>query len=219
MMGAESVLSRSRRRFIGTCLAVGVIAMPLGYAASAILGVPRSLRTPAGILLGAAVSAALALSVRRGIRAVEQLTLAVLPLHRKDATPPVSISQVQTLVARGDAEGASAMFDDLLAKHGYDEELSRAAVEFHLSKGGSPSRAAEMLRSMRAADPARHERFATQRLIDIYLGPLAEPQRALPELRRMADRFPNTSDAAGALDALQRLKANGLPIECASREV
>jgi hypothetical protein len=51
------------------------------------------------------------------------------------------------------------------------------------------------------------ELYASQRLIDLYLGPLQDPGRATVELRRLVERFPDTPDAAGARAALERLRA------------
>ena len=45
---------------------------------------------------------------------------------------------------------------------------------------------------------------STHRLLDLYLGVLHDPGRATVELRRMADRFPDTPDGQGALAELRR---------------
>lgn len=51
---------------------------------------------------------------------------------------------------------------------------------------------------------AQRARYATHRLLDLYLGVLDDPGRAMEELRRMADRFPDTPDGQGALAELRR---------------
>ena len=51
--------------------------------------------------------------------------------------------------------------------------------------------------------------YATHRLIDLYLGPLKDPGRIMVELRRMADRFPETIDGQGALAELKRRREEG----------
>jgi hypothetical protein len=43
-------------------------------------------------------------------------------------------------------------------------------------------------------------------LIDLYLGELAQPECALPELRRIIEQHPGSRAAAGAAIALARLK-------------
>ena len=62
-----------------------------------------------------------------------------------------------------------------------------------------------LLRLRQAADagPA-DELYATHRLIDLYLGRPEDAGRAMVELRRMADRFPDTPDGQGALAELRR---------------
>lgn len=144
-----------------------------------------------------------------GNRAVVRAALAMLPYNRKDATPPVSTSQAETFAARGDMAGAAHLFDQLLATHGHDEALCRTVVDFHLRTSGMPERAESLLRTMRRDDPARYEAYATGRLADLYLGPLQQPERARTELRRLAERFPGTPEAAGALQAIAALRTNG----------
>jgi hypothetical protein len=198
--------SRSRRGPILLIIAAGVVTLPLGYMLTSFLHIGGWMRLPISFALGATGVVGFTLMVRGGIQSVERVTRAALPYNRKDATPPVSLSLAQSLVARGDAEGASTLYDELLVKHGFDDDLCRAAVDFHMSSIGSPRRAEEILRAMRSADPIRNERFATQRLIDLYLGVLREPQRALPELRRMAERYAGTREGDGALQAITRLR-------------
>jgi hypothetical protein len=51
-----------------------------------------------------------------------------------------------------------------------------------------------------------HERYVSQKLIDLYLGPLAGEGRALVELRRLIERHPGTREAEGARSAIAGLK-------------
>lgn len=115
-------------------------------------------------------------------------------------------SQAEALAARGDFESASAAFDAVRAEHGDSSALIRAEAAMHLRTGGDPIRARELLWRLRHATDASRvdELFATHRLLDLYLGVLADPGRAMVELRRMADRFPDTPDGQGALAELRR---------------
>jgi hypothetical protein len=194
------------RMRIGFGLLLGVFTTPVGYALTHFVGIDGPSRVPLSFVLGLTAAGAFIMMVRSAHRAVEQVTIASLPLNRRDSAPPIRLSLVQSLVARGAMEEAGAMYDALLVEHGYDDVLARDAVAFHTHGGGDPRRAESILRGMRAAEPARHEYFATQRLIDLYLGPLAEPQRALTELRRLADRFPGTREADGALLAIAEIR-------------
>lgn len=115
-------------------------------------------------------------------------------------------SQAESLASRGDFEAASRAFDAIRATYGDTAALLQAEAEMHMRRGGDPARARELLLRLRqAVDASRaDELFATHRLLDLYLGVLADPGRAMVELRRMADRFPDTPDGQGALAELRR---------------
>jgi len=51
----------------------------------------------------------------------------------------------------------------------------------------------------------------TNRLADLYNGPLKQPGKALVELRRLIDRAPGTPAADHARVALARLKSDSGP--------
>jgi hypothetical protein len=50
---------------------------------------------------------------------------------------------------------------------------------------------------------AGRELLATQEIVDIYVHKLKEPRRAMPELARLADRFPGTPAAGWAAEQLR----------------
>lgn len=81
----------------------------------------------------------------------------------------------------------------------------------HATASGDPNRAESLfLRIRRSPKATRNdELYASHRLIDLYIGPLDDQGRAMVELRRMADRFPDTIDGQGALMELNRRKTNG----------
>ena len=115
-------------------------------------------------------------------------------------------SQAEALASRGNFEAASEAFNAVRATHGETAALIRAEAEMHMRVGGNPTRARELLLRLRQLEDASRadELFATHRLLDLYLGVLADPGRAMVELRRMADRFPDTPDGQGALAELRR---------------
>ncbi len=51
------------------------------------------------------------------------------------------------------------------------------------------------------------ELLVTQEIVDVYTHRLAAPQRAMPELARLAERFPGSKAAAWARQRLQELRA------------
>ena len=75
------------------------------------------------------------------------------------------------------------------------------------ARNGRPDRAeALFLEARRLTTDRSEELYCTQRVIDLRLGALRTPARALPELRRLIERFPDTREASGAQVALARLK-------------
>jgi hypothetical protein len=122
---------------------------------------------------------------------------------------PVSTSVAVALFTRGELDESAAAFDALRARHGETAALLRTEADLELSRTGRPARARELLiRLRRASDVSGgDELYATQRLIDLYLGSLGDEARAGVELRRLVDRFPGTADAAGAQVALERIRA------------
>ena len=123
--------------------------------------------------------------------------------------PAVITSRVEALVARGQYDEAAAEFVALRTKYPRDIPLRRVEAEFHAGVGGNPQLAVQLLNQLRRVSnvPGSVERYATHRLLDLYLGVLADPGRAMVELRRMADRFPDTPDGQGALAELRRRRA------------
>ena len=51
------------------------------------------------------------------------------------------------------------------------------------------------------------QRYASQKIIDLLLGPLGDRGRAMTELRMLIDRHPASREAEGAREALRNLKA------------
>lgn len=146
------------------------------------------------------------------VHAVQSLTqrgaLAVLEPGGRGREQAV-YSHAEALAVRGNVAAASKVFDEVRAQHGEKALLLRAEAEIQLRADGDAQRARELLmRLRRAADATRaDELYATHRLVDLYLGPLADEARAMAELRRIAERFPGTRDADGALAELERRRA------------
>jgi hypothetical protein len=72
----------------------------------------------------------------------------------------------------------------------------------------SAFRAAELFRDAQRipAIDVGEDVYVANRLIDLYSGPLADPGRALVELRRLIDKYPRSAAAGHARDALSALK-------------
>jgi tetratricopeptide repeat protein len=126
-----------------------------------------------------------------------------------DSTPyEKTYSAEQALAARGDIEGALKGYRMAMHQNPGDPEPRFRVAEL-LFRGDHPDKAVAFFREGRelAGDNRARELYATQRLIDLYLGPLGDDVRALVELRRLVERFPGTPEAAAARNVLMRMKA------------
>lgn len=117
-------------------------------------------------------------------------------------------SYQESLVMRGQVEDALASFEEIIAERPALISARLRAAALYASRGDDPQRAAELLRDvMRRPDiSARDDIAASNRLIELLMGPLGEPGRAMVELRRMMDRHPGTDAAARAKLTLAALK-------------
>jgi hypothetical protein len=118
-------------------------------------------------------------------------------------------SKAEALAASGLFEEASAEFEKVRVTLGDSIPSLRAEAELHATASGNPARAEELFQRIRRAPHAtsNDELYASHRLLDLYIGPLNDEGRVLVELRRMAERFPNTPDGQGALAELRRRRA------------
>ena len=174
----------------------------------------RKFDYPAPLVLPLAAVTTLALtwiSLRFANAAGSQLGRFVLPTG--ESTPyEHQFSREQALAARGDITGAIDAWEAAVAST--DSESLRGvnarigAAELYMGKGANPKRAAELLREVQRhpALPASQDIYVSNRLIDLLLGPLEQPARALFELRRIADRYPNSSAATHARAAIVTVK-------------
>lgn len=126
-------------------------------------------------------------------------------------------SHAEALAAIGRMDDAANAFEALRVTHGDDVASLRAEAELFARAGNDPQRAAELFQRIRRVKEAtlQDERYATHRLIDLYVGPLNDNGRVMVELKRMADRFPDTVDGRSALIELRRRRDG----ETAQREM
>ena len=174
----------------------------------ALVGVPLILAVPLAAGLTAAFIWA---GITFGTAAAEAFGRMVLPTG--DSTPyEHQFSHEDSLAARGDIAGAIESLEaaiavtPLTALTGVNVRIR--AAELHMGKGGDPKRAAELFREIQrfpGASPSQ-DTYVSNRLIDLLLGPLRQRSRALVELRRIADRYPDSSAATHARAAIARLK-------------
>lgn len=117
-------------------------------------------------------------------------------------------SYEESLAVRGDVAGALEAYERRMVEQPGDADVRVRAAELYAGAGGDPARAAAIFRELRAIPRVPPERalYASQRLIDLYRGPLADEGRALVELRRIVESFPGSQAAAHAREAIRRLK-------------
>jgi len=196
---------RTRRaRLVGFFLASALVS-PFGYVVAGTRGLEGAARQGAAVVLALAmVSVGLALIAAMQWLASKVLMGFVQPGGRSRG--PAAHSKAEALAASGRLDEAAAEFEASRSRGGSSIASLRAEAELHASGSGDPKRAEELfLRIRRAPDATTSdELYASHRLIDLYVGPLQDPGRVLVELRRMADRFPDTVDGQGALAALKQ---------------
>jgi hypothetical protein len=120
-------------------------------------------------------------------------------------------SYQESLAIRGDPGAALESFEELIlatpipARDGV--ELRVKAAEMAI-RAGQPRRATELFREVQRADhgDVGRDLYVSNRLIDLFIGPLADPGRAMVELRRLVERYPATDTASRARAALERMK-------------
>ena len=120
-----------------------------------------------------------------------------------------TFSYQEAMIMRGDMAGALESYEAIIAEHpGFVAPRLRAA-EHYSSGNRNPKRAAELFREVRDLPgvPIRDAIYSCSRLVDLYGGPLAEPGRAVVELRRIIEHYPGSDVARHARTALPALKA------------
>lgn len=117
-------------------------------------------------------------------------------------------SREQALVMQRNYAAALESFEERIASSPADARVRIAAADLYMAHGDNPKRAADLYRQVQRL-PARstgQDVYASNRLADLYLGPLNEPRRALVEFRRLIDRYPGSTAAKHARMALANLK-------------
>ena len=117
-------------------------------------------------------------------------------------------SYQQSLVMQGKVNEALASYEDMIAATPNAIEPRIRAAELYAQERETARRAAELLREAQripSIAPGR-DIYATNRLVDLLAGPLRDPGRALVELRKLIDRYPTSTAATHAREALARIK-------------
>ena len=126
-----------------------------------------------------------------------------------DTTPyEEQFSQMQALVMQEKYGEALDLFEHQIAMTPGEPRVRIAAADLYGTYGQNPKRAAELYKEVQRIPniASGHNIYATNKLADLYLGPLKEPGRALVEFRKLASRYPNSAAAKNAELAIANLK-------------
>ncbi|MBA3889867.1 MAG: hypothetical protein H0X64_04995 [Gemmatimonadaceae bacterium] len=121
-------------------------------------------------------------------------------------------SREDAMLMQRDVRGALERYEAMIAA---DPRLVGArlrAADIHAREGNDPGRAEALFREVqRISGVAKSDDlYASNRLVDLYEGPLANTGRAMVELRRIIERYPGTRAADDARRGLATLKARHL---------
>jgi len=103
-----------------------------------------------------------------------------------------------------------ALFEQKIAAAPAEPRVRMAAADLYMTHGANPGRAAELYREVQRLPQIRsgHDIYVSNKLADLYLGPLKVPGKALVEFRRLIERYPGTAAARHAQAALGNLKSD-----------
>lgn len=197
----DRLAARTALKLGAGCLLAGIVLMGLG---SRTVG---PLLVVGGILLLAMGGGILIMSHTAGEAAGRLVGATALPSGA--TTPaPKGYSAIEALAARGEYRRAAEAYEREIAGDRTDAEACVRLAELLLHHLDDAEGAAVRYREARerTAD-ARRRQFITFRLVDIYRDHLHEAGRAIVELRRFLDSFPDAPQAAGARAELARLLA------------
>lgn len=204
-LGADAAL---QGKAIGYGLLVTGVTFGTGIILSLLGGVP-SLAAVLGLFVVALALGALTayMGSRFGEGAGAVVQSFVQPSG--NSTPyEQSFSYQEAMIMRGDIDGALESYEAIIDEQPTLVSARLAAAEHYTRGNRNPARAAELFREIRAIPgvPLRDAIYASSRLVDLYDGPLDEPGRALVELRRIIELYPESDMAKHARRALPALK-------------
>ncbi len=129
------------------------------------------------------------------------------PSGKSNAYTP-TFSHIETLIVRGDFDGAATAWEVAILENPANAGVLVKAADFHLRERKDPATALSLYLRARQLDVAGTDlrRYIQQKIVDLYLGPLDDEGRAMSELRRLIDAFPQSREAEAAREALAAIK-------------
>jgi len=126
------------------------------------------------------------------------------------STPYVEqYSYQQALVMKGQVDEALESFEAVIAEKPDAIDARIKAAELYVKERQNFARAAELFREVERIPAVNVGQFVyvSNRVVDLYTGPLNEPGKALVVLRKLIDKYPGSAAAENAKAALATLKA------------
>lgn len=127
-----------------------------------------------------------------------------------DRTPyEQQYSEQDAMVMRGNVAGALASFEEIILASPNEPRPKLRAADLYV-KNGQWDRAEALYRAVQRIPDvaAKDDIYATNRLADLYLQWPDREARALTELRKIIDRYPDTELAQRARTGLANLKSH-----------
>jgi len=201
----------NRLRAYGYGLIVFGLSVPMSLALSSKLGfgLPGLILLTLGVG-GTLASGAIFFGLRGGQVAADVAQYVTLG---GSSTPyEDQFSREQALVMQRDYAGALESFEQRLLESKDDPRVRIAAADLYGTHGANPKRAAELYREVQRLPTvgSGQDIYVTNKLADLFLGPLKQPGRALVEFRRLVDRYPGSAAADHAKAAIANLKPDVL---------
>lgn len=190
----------------------GIVGAAVGiYAAAHLLPSWAGPRTQLLIVVvGATTGFVLCMLVVRLVVQGSAKAVAGSVLPSGHTTPSLAdYSREDALLMQRDVQGALESYE---AKIAADPGLAGArvrAADLYARHGGDLARAEALFREVQRIPGVSRadDLYVSNRLVDLYDGPLANPGRAMVELRRIIDRFEGTRAADDARRGLATIKA------------
>lgn len=201
---ADRMLRRKAALWAGI---LGVIGIPISILLAEKTGAQPPLRYL--FLLGGPVAGWLIYLVSTRVAAGAAAIMSRIHNPRGDSTPAIrDYSQPQALVHRGRNREAIEAFEDFVTLYPKDPEPCIRIARLYRDRLKDYNLAItwfKRARSTAGIDSGR-EVVITQEIIEIFCYKIDEPQRAIPELARLIDRFPQHPTAENARRELERLR-------------
>jgi tetratricopeptide (TPR) repeat protein len=161
------------------------------------------------ILGGVACFAFVFLLTRKGLAAAGSAA-SIIYHPSGDSTPPRrEYSRPQALMAQGHYEEAVNAYEACTLEFPEDPEPYLQIARLYRNELQRFEDALSWFKKARAQAKMTQplELLITQEIVEVYTHKLATPRRAIPELARLAERFPETEAAQWARHRLQELRA------------